>query len=84
LFKDFEKEGLNTEQLIDVYVLQYLFLPMINYELQEFIQMWNNHALRTEHRQTPYQLLRARIHLASAPVEIDEDSDHERWSWSCS
>ena len=41
-FRTLEDCGLDIEQLIYVYVLQYLFLPKIN------AVAWNNHGLSTE------------------------------------
>lgn len=72
-FMRLEEQGLKIDKLIDVYVLQYLFLPKINFELHEFVSMWNNHGLSTENNITPLQLLRIRGHLAPAPVEVDPE-----------
>ena len=44
----------------DLFALHYIFLPRINRSLEEFVGAWNNHAIRTEHGQTPNQLFTAR------------------------
>jgi hypothetical protein len=71
-FKSLEDFGLNINMLIDVYVLQYLFLPKINFELKEFIQAWNHHGLSTENNITPIQLMRIREDFMPPPVDIEE------------
>lgn len=41
---------------IDLYALQYVFLPRINKAIKEFAGGWNSHGIRTEHNKSPYQL----------------------------
>ena len=41
---------------IDLYALQYIFLPRINKAVSEFAEGWNCHGIRTEHNKSPYQL----------------------------
>jgi hypothetical protein len=53
LFTGFEDAGMDLNNLLDIFTLQYLFLPRINADLQQFIAMWNNHKLSTESNHTP-------------------------------
>ena len=48
---------MDLNNLLDIFTLQYLFLPRINADSQQFISMWNNHKLRTESNHTPAQIL---------------------------
>lgn len=57
LFKSFEGEGMDLTNLLHIYTLQYLFLPLLNDCLEEFASTWNNHKLRTENNYSPLQLL---------------------------
>eukprot|EP01036_Dinobryon_divergens_P036548 gene36548-47615_t len=57
LFYSFENDGMDLSNLLDIYTLQYLFLPRINEDLQQFMSMWNNHKLSSENSRTPLQLL---------------------------
>ena len=38
---------LNIDNEIHIFCLQYIFLPQINRNINQFIAMWNNHFLRT-------------------------------------
>ena len=52
-------EGLNLLDIdneLHLFCLHYAFLPRLNKSLQEFIHMWNNHPLGTEHNISPAQL----------------------------
>jgi hypothetical protein len=57
LFRELEEEGLNPDDALHVYVLQYMFLCRINEELRQFQESWNHHPVRTEKNRSPYQLL---------------------------
>jgi len=57
LFYSLESEGLDLCNLLHIFTLQYLFIPVINEALSLFVQIWNNHKLSTEHNRTPKQLL---------------------------
>ena len=39
-----------------LYALHYVYIPRINNSLQQFIEAWNSHGIRTVHGQTPDQL----------------------------
>jgi len=57
LFYSLESEGLDLCNLLHIFTLQYLFIPVINEALSLFVQIWNNHFLSTEYNRTPKQLL---------------------------
>ena len=41
---------------MDLFSLHYVFVPIINRALDEFVEAYNNHSLRTEHRWTPLMI----------------------------
>lgn len=41
---------------VDLFSLHYVFVPIINRALDEFVEAYNNHSLRTEHRWTPLMI----------------------------
>lgn len=41
---------------VDLFILQYVFLPRINTQLSQFSSAWNNHPVRTESGLSPLQL----------------------------
>ena len=47
---------LNPIDTVQVFALHYIYLPRINQALQQFVEAWNNHGVRTEHGQTPNQI----------------------------
>lgn len=56
-FQQLELEGLlDPLNDIDIFCLHWVYLPKINLCLKEFVECWNNHALSSEHNQTPNQL----------------------------
>ena len=47
--------------------MHYIYLPRINRALQQFLEAWNNHGVRTEHGQTPNQLfISGLLHLRNS------------------
>ena len=50
---------LNPLDPIQIYALQYVYIPRINRALQCFREAWNNHGLQTERGQTPNELFTA-------------------------
>lgn len=40
----------------DIFCLHFVYLPLINKCLDEFVQSWNHHRISTERNKTPYQL----------------------------
>ena len=51
-----ENELLNPIDNVQLYALHYVYKPRINRSLQQSVEAWNNHGVRTEHGQTPNQL----------------------------
>lgn len=47
---------LNPVDSVHIFALHYVYLPRINRALQQFLDAWNNHGVRTERGQTPNQL----------------------------
>lgn len=47
---------LNQLDVVDLFCLQYVFLPRIQRKLDLFTESWNNHSLRTARGKTPNQL----------------------------
>lgn len=41
---------------VDLFALHHVFLPVLNYRIQQFQDSYIHHKLRTEHNQTPIQL----------------------------
>ena len=39
---------LNLDDLVQRYVLRYIFMPDINYVITSSVQGWNSHSLRSE------------------------------------
>ena len=74
MFTGFEDAGMDLNNLLDIFTLQYLFLPRINADLQQFIAMWNNHKLSTESNHTPVQILNYfRIKDTADPGQIVDE-----------
>ena len=58
LFRHLESEGfLDPLNEVDVFCLHFIFLPIINKCIDEFVVSWNNHSLSNEGNMTPNQLL---------------------------
>ena len=47
---------LNPHNDLDIFTLHYVYLPLLNHQLEQFRSTWRHHPLRTEHNKTPYQL----------------------------
>ena len=71
LFKSYEREGLDINNLTHIYTLQYMFMPRIQEDLNNFKAYWNNHPLESENNRTPHQL----ILLHSAAINNDMPID---------
>jgi hypothetical protein len=41
---------------IDKFCLIFVYLPLLKRSLSQFVRVWNNHKIRTEHHRTPLQL----------------------------
>ncbi|CAB4006490.1 hypothetical protein AWC38_SpisGene3841 [Paramuricea clavata] len=57
VFYAMEDSGiLNTTNPLHVFALHIVFLPRINLALQEFVEAYNQHKVRTMHNWSPYQV----------------------------
>ena len=57
LFYAMEDSGVfNLEDPVDIFTMHVVFLPRINEALTEYVEMFNNHKLRTEKNLTPNQI----------------------------
>ncbi len=57
IFRHLEDLGLlDPDQDLHVICLHYVFLPRLNWHLQEFMRMWDKHPLSTEGNRSPEQL----------------------------
>ncbi len=67
LFYELEDNGLlDVNSDTDLFIIQYVFLPRINSQLNQFTNAWNMHPLRTERGLTPMQLWNRGL-LSAAP-----------------
>lgn len=70
---------LNVSNPVHMFSLHFVFLPRINQALQEYMEAFNNHGIRTVHNWSPYQLwLNGMMHVDNplAKGEVDEDPVH--------
>ena len=51
-----ESEILDAQDELDLYALHYVYLPAIQSSLNEFVNQWNHHRLRTMHSTSPLAL----------------------------
>ena len=57
LFYFLEEQGLmDPNNDIHIFALHFVYIPQVNKSLTAFREGWNNHGVRTEHGQSPYQL----------------------------
>ena len=56
LFRYMESIGMDNEDDLHMWVLHFMFVPLIQQDLFDFIDMWNNHKISTEHNKSPRQL----------------------------
>ncbi len=68
---------LNIEDNIDIFVLHFVFKPRINRHLEDFVQGWTCHKLRTEKSMSPNQLWIMGLH----DVPSEENSRVAREFW---
>ena len=47
---------LDPDSALDLYCLQFVYIPRINASLHQFMTTWNHHPLRTASNRSPYQL----------------------------
>ena len=80
-----EEEKLDSLNEVDIFCLHTIFLPRINASLAQFTASWNNHALSTEHMQTPLQLFYAGLvdqESSSSSNSGDSNGDSDEQSTS--
>lgn len=72
LFASYEREGFNINNICHIFTLQYMFMPRIQEDLNNFKSYWNNHPLTTENNRTPIQMILLNTHNINydAPVDI--------------
>ena len=64
LFRNFECQGtLNVDDELHLYCLHVAFLPRINHCIECFVEMWNNHKMRTASNMTPLQQMVMGLHM---------------------
>jgi hypothetical protein len=77
LLKGWEKDaavGLNVENLLHMFCLHHLFLPVLNAALARFLSVWNHHGVRTERYRSPAQILHLYGNTGpAAPAVVDEE-----------
>jgi hypothetical protein len=71
LFASYEREGFNINNVCHIFTLQYMFMPRIQEDLDNFKLYWNNHPLATENNRTPLQM----ILLHTDDINYDEPID---------
>ncbi|XP_041453550.1 uncharacterized protein LOC121406606 [Lytechinus variegatus] len=77
LFRSFENRGiLNVDNELHLYCLHVVFLPRINHCLQCFVEMWNNHKLRTANNRTPLQMMVLGLHFNRGSTLSNEHFDN--------
>ena len=68
-------QRLTSTRIEHKFVLQWLFMPLIQHDLNVFVDTWNNHKLSTEKHFTPNQLqsmmLASQNHQPVPPVTVD-------------
>lgn len=72
LFKKFERQGMDIDNIVHIYTLQYMFMPRIQADLDSFKLMWNHHPVSTEHNLSPIQMLLLRAN-SFAPNVVPND-----------
>lgn len=70
---ELEERGLQPDNDIHRYCVQYLILPRINEDLSIFVKYWNAHPIRTEHNRTPQQLFYMNLNQLPSPPAVDEE-----------
>jgi len=73
IFRYFESQGFDIDDEASMFVLHYLFLNLLNEDLERFRNSWNNHKLRTENGYTPNQLIALNQDVADS-IFVDPDT----------
>ena len=78
LFRGFEEDGMLLTNLLHIFTLQFLFMPRIQADLDQFVNMWNSHKLSTERNRTPQQILNFyMVDSTAAPEIVDSEAEVE-------
>ena len=56
----------------DLYALHYVFLPVIQASLGDFIRQWNHHGIRTVNSISPLAIWYAQVETGIDDVELDD------------
>lgn len=57
LFYFLERNGLlDRDNEVHIFVLHYVYMPRLKHNIQQFVDQWNNHQMRTENQFSPLQL----------------------------
>ena len=67
-----EKDGFDISDEVHIFLLQYLFQPRIQEDLNQFINTWNRHKLSTEGNKTPLQLMVSNMNKFPFLDELDD------------
>ena len=74
LFRALESESiLDPDSAEDLLALHYVFLPVVQQQLDCFREAWCYHGLRTEHNYSPHQLWI--MSMQAAVTELQEAED---------
>lgn len=78
-FRHLEDVGLlNPDEDLHMICLHYVFLPRLNWNLREFIRMWDRHPLSSEGNRSPIQMWTAGLLLGSH-CNGQQQTDVENW-----
>jgi len=77
MFKSFVDNGMKTTDQLQMFVLQYMFMPRINEDLLRFKEAWNNHKLSSAKNMTPLQLIDSNRNLFPPHVNVEDDDAGE-------
>jgi len=50
------EQNLGADSELDLFALHHVFMPPLRREVEQFVNSWNHHKLRTEQNLTPLQL----------------------------
>lgn len=54
VFRELEDESvLDSADPFDIYSLHFVYMPMLEGALREFVAVWNKHPIRTAHHKEP-------------------------------
>lgn len=75
LFSSPEREGIDISSSYHMMALQYLFIPRIQQEIDQFRLNWNAHPMRTRHNRSPNQLLILYSEITAPPYDYNNIDD---------